>query len=92
MKPDTFTAMRQLIDDIRHHIPFDLPEAYTCSSDDCNGCSMKLLEYLDLELLDWERRLREGVKPNFGDINRLAKTAKKIYRVLDKHGLVNLET
>jgi hypothetical protein len=87
MKPDTPVAMQQLIDTIRQRIPFDLPEAYVCS-DDCNGCSMKLLEYLDMELIEWERRLDAGDRPNFGDINRLAKMAKKIYRVLDKNGLV----
>lgn len=88
MKPDTSTAMRQLIDNIRHHIPFDMPEAYVCT-DNCNGCSMKLLEFLDMELLDWERRLQQGECPGLGDIDRMAKIARKIYRVLDRNGLID---
>jgi len=87
MKPDTPTAMRLLISQVRHNIPFDLPEAYVCS-DNCNGCSLKLLEFLDMELLDWERRLDEGEQPNFGDINRMVKMARSIYRVLQRNGLV----
>lgn len=87
MKPDTTTAMHQLIAQIRQRIPFDLPEAYVCS-DNCNGCSLKLLEFLDMELLDWERRLVEGERPNFGDIKRMVKMARSIHRVLVKNGLV----
>jgi hypothetical protein len=87
MKPDTATAMHQLIVQIRQHIPFDLPEAYVCS-DNCNGCSLKLLEFLDMELLDWERRLGEGERPNFGDIKRMVKMATSIHRVLQKNALV----
>ena len=87
MKPNTSTAMRDIIEQIRGNIPFDLPEAYVCS-DNCNGCSMKLLEFLDMELIDWERRLETGEIPNFGDLNRVAKMGKKIYRVLDRNGLI----
>jgi len=79
--------MRLLISQVRDNIPFDLPEAYVCS-DNCNGCSLKLLEFLDMELLDWERRLDEGERPNFGDIKRMVKMARSIYRVLQRNGLV----
>lgn len=79
--------MRHLIDEIRQAIPFDMPEASMCS-DNCNICTMKLLEYLDMELMDWERRLDAGEMPNFGDISRLQKTGKKIYKALEKNGLV----
>ncbi|MDQ1363684.1 MAG: hypothetical protein QG652_1546 [Pseudomonadota bacterium] len=88
MKPDTTTAMRNLIAEIRRAIPFGTPMASVCS-DNCNGCSMKLLEFLDMELIDWERRLHAGEVPNFGDIARLAKTGRKIYQVMKKNGLVN---
>lgn len=57
-------------------------------SDNCNICTLKLLEYLDTELIDWERRLNAGDIPNLGDINRLAKSSRKIYRALQKNGLV----
>lgn len=78
--------MKQLIDQIRGNIPFDIPEAYACT-DNCNGCSMKLLEFLDMELLDWQRRLADGERPNLGDIQRVAKIARKIHRVLVANGL-----
>jgi len=86
VKPDTKTAMRQLIGQIRTAIPFDLPEARTCDGP-CEGCSMKLLTYLETEVENWEYRLDEGETPNFGDLNRLAKSAGRIHRVLEKNGL-----
>ncbi len=86
-KPDTHTAMRQLIEQIRTSLPFDRPESQLCIGP-CEGCSMKLLNYLDTELLDWEARLGDGEIPTLGDVSRLAKSAKKIYRVLEKNGLL----
>lgn len=71
-------------------MPFDLPEANLCSGK-CNGCSQKLLDYLDTELESWEYRLNAGEAPDFGDINKIAKTSKKIYRVMQKNGLVETE-
>ncbi|MCW8956506.1 MAG: hypothetical protein OQL09_06455 [Gammaproteobacteria bacterium] len=87
MKPDTKTAMHDLIRMIRSKMPFEMPEAQACSGI-CNGCSQKLLEYLDTELISWEQRLDEGDTPNLGDIKRLAKSSLKIYRVLHKNKLV----
>ncbi len=79
--------MRHLIKQIREAIPFDLPEANLCSGK-CNGCSQKLLDYLDSELEDWEYRLQDGETPDFGEIQRIAKTSKKIYKILDRNGLI----
>lgn len=79
--------MRQLIQQVRSAMPFALPEANLCSGK-CNGCSQKLLDYLDSELQDWEYRLADGESPDFGDIHRIAKTSKKIYRVMQRNGLV----
>jgi hypothetical protein len=87
MKPDTSTAMRQLIVQVRDAIPFDLPAAQACTGE-CNGCSVKLLEYLDRELADWEIRLAAGERPNLGDLHRLGRTTRKVYRVLAANGLV----
>lgn len=87
MKPDTTTAMHQLIAEVRAVMPFDRPEAQLCSAD-CTGCSQKLLGFLNGELEDWERRLDAGERPNFGDLDRLAKTSRRIYRVLERNGLV----
>jgi hypothetical protein len=80
-------AMQQLIEQVRVAMPFNLPEANLCSGK-CNGCSQKLLDYLDVELEGWEYRLRIGEEPDFGEIQRIAKTSKKIYRVMQKNNLI----
>ena len=87
MKPDTTTAMRQLITQVRDAIPFDLPAARACVGE-CNGCSVKVLEYLDGELCAWEARLAAGERPSIGDLHRLGRTSRKVYRVLAANGLV----
>jgi len=87
VKPDTRTAMHELIRQIRSRIPFDMPEAQACTGI-CNGCSQKLLEYLDTELISWELRLTQGEMPTLGDIKGLARSSIKIYRVLHKNQLV----
>jgi hypothetical protein len=85
-KPDTRTAMRQLIDQIREAIPFDASQAQVCG-DDCNACALKLLEYLDGELGAWEARLDAGETPNLGEVSRLATTGRKVHAALEKNGL-----
>jgi len=90
MKPDTQTAMRQLIAQVRDAVPFDAPEDQVCSGP-CDGCSMKLLAFLESELEGWERRLDQGERPNFGDLSRLAKVSRKVYGVLERNGLVGPE-
>lgn len=87
MKPDTSTAMQNLIDEVRATLPFDASETQLCA-DSCQGCSLKLLEFLETELDEWERKLQQGVKPNFGDIQRMGKICKKVYLVLQKNGVV----
>lgn len=82
--------MHHLIAQVRGAIPFDMPEAQVCL-DGCEGCSRKLLEYLETELTDWERRIDEGDIPNFGDLNTLAKSSRKIHAVLKKNGLIDDE-
>lgn len=88
MKPDTQTAMQDLIRQVREVIPFTDPAAQECP-DLCKGCTPKLLAHLESELDDWQQRLREGETPTLGDIDRLAKMSKKIYRVLQENGLVS---
>jgi len=88
MKPERSIAMQQLIKQVRVAMPFDLPEANLCSGK-CNGCSQKLLDYLDAELEDWELRLKSGEHPDFGEIQRIAKTSKKIYMIMQRNGLVD---
>ena len=87
MKPKTPAAMQQLIQQVREILPFEMPEAYLCDGV-CKGCSLKLLDYLDLELMDWEDRLQKGEIPDLADIQRVAKTSRKIHRVLDRSGVL----
>lgn len=88
MKPKTPIAMQQLIKQVRETLPFGMPESYLCA-DECRGCSLKLLEFLDLELMDWEDRLEKGSVPSLGDIQRLAKISLKIRAVLDRNGVLS---
>ena len=87
MKPDTATAMRQLIEQVRDAIPFDRPEAQVCNGL-CAGCSVKLLDYLDTQLCDWETRLVAGERPSLEDLSRLGGTSRKVYGELAAIGLV----
>ncbi len=87
MKPDVAAAMRQLIAQVRAAIPFDLPEAQLCTGV-CHGCAMKLLDFLDTHLADWEARLDGGERPGLADLSRLASTSRKVHAVLRKNGLI----
>ncbi|MCU7914407.1 MAG: hypothetical protein KZQ65_00555 [Candidatus Thiodiazotropha sp. (ex Gloverina cf. vestifex)] len=79
--------MRQLIRQVREAIPFDLSEEKICG-DTCQGCSSKLLIYLETELDAWEIKLADGIIPNFGDLDRLARQSKKIHHALEQNGLL----
>ena len=88
-KPDTRTAMQNLINQVRQTIPFDTPEAVMCADDSsCQGCSLKLLEFLSMELDNWQQKLDDGEVPNFGDLQKLGKSSRAVYRVLEKNGLI----
>ncbi|MEW8626819.1 MAG: hypothetical protein AB2551_13770 [Candidatus Thiodiazotropha sp.] len=86
-KPNTQVAMRQLIEQIRTQIPFDLSEEERCG-ESCQGCSGKLLIYLESELDEWEVKLDQGAVPGFADLSRLAGKAKKIATLLRRNGLM----
>lgn len=88
-KPDVATAMRDLIGQVREAMPFDAPEANVCSGL-CEGCSLKLLEYMAAELDSWEQRLADGEQPGLKDLSKLAKTARKVHATLVKNGLAGL--
>ena len=83
MRPDTVTAMQTLIDQIRDALPFDQPDAYFCSGA-CRACSQKILDFMDEELCDAQSALDEGHKPTLGELERLAKRAKKVEKSLLK--------
>lgn len=87
-KPNTSDAMRYLIQEVRTALPLDLSPPEVCT-DECRGCSIKLLEYIAMELESWECRLDDGDIPNFGDLKKLARSSNKIYLALQKNGLVD---
>ena len=87
MKPDATTAMQQLIDRIRTAFPFDRPEAQICAGP-CQGCSLKLLGFLESELDGWEGRIVAGERPGLAELSQLIKTSRKIGRALERSGLM----
>lgn len=88
MKPDTCTAMSALIREIRQKIPFDeLDDARVCAGA-CIGCAKNLLEYLEQEIVYWEECLVRAESPTLGDIQKLARSSQKIYKVLQLNQLV----
>lgn len=79
--------MRQLIQQTRKVLPFDMPESQVCHGE-CNGCSLKLLNYLDDELEQWRVRLEGGEKPGLAELSRLAKISRRVYKVVERNGLL----
>ncbi len=88
MKADTTTVMREMIQQIREGFPFELEEDQLCTDTCSVGCPLKLLEYIEQEVLGWEARLDQGEIPNFRDLQSLEKTGRKIHDVLQKNRLV----
>lgn len=78
--------MRHLIQQIRSELPFDLPQSRICNGP-CQGCSVKLLDYMENELLNWEMRLAGGEQPGFAELSGLAKSARRIKKALERNGL-----
>lgn len=89
MKPKTNIVMRKIIQQIKHSFPINISEEELCAETCSHGCPKKLLEYIDVEITEWEQRLENGETPNFGDIQKLSKTSMKIYNVLEKNNLVS---
>ncbi len=87
-KLNTQQAMVALITQIREIFPFSLPKEKLCEGGCNRGCSLKLLEYMDMELSDWQQRLDAGEIPNFTDIQRLGKIAQRTHRALVANGLL----
>jgi hypothetical protein len=87
MKPDSTTAMRQLIARIRAEFPFDHPQAQLCDGP-CSVCSLKLLEHLRSELDAWDERLAGGERPGLAELSALMRTSRKIAAALHKAGLM----
>ncbi|WP_246194631.1 hypothetical protein [Allochromatium palmeri] len=79
--------MRDLIQTLRATLPFGVPEAQICSGN-CQGCSRTLLDFLESELDDWERRLAAGERLGLSEFSRLIQTSHKVRRVLIRNGLL----
>ncbi|QIL90591.1 hypothetical protein GNX18_13070 [Microbulbifer sp. SH-1] len=86
-KPDTRTAIRQIIKQARDTLPFTMPAAELCAGP-CKGCAKKLLELLDGEIVDWEQKLDRGEIPTLGDVNKFGRLCQKIYRAIAANGLI----
>ena len=84
MKPNTTQAMQTLIADIKQGLPFDAPEAQLCSGL-CVGCPKKVMAYMEDEVLACEQALNNGQVPSLGEVQQLAKTAKKVHKVMVKN-------
>ena len=77
--------MTDLIGQVRSALPFAADPDDLCRGE-CQGCALKLLEYLDGELRDWEGRLAAGESPRLGDLHRLGRPARKVHGVLARSG------
>ena len=89
MKPNVTNAMQQLIARIRTTFPFDQAEAQICAGP-CQGCSLKLLGFLESELDGWEARIDAGKHPGLAELSQLIRTSRKIARALEKSGLMSV--
>ena len=92
MKPRTDVVMSDIIHKIKDTFPFSMGEEELCGDTCSHGCALKLLDFLYMEVTDWEERLEDGYIPNFKDIQKITKTSKKIYRALEKNNLVGSNT
>lgn len=88
MKPKTDVVMADIIEQIKDKFPFDMSEEEMCADTCAYGCPRNLLEYMHAEITDWEARLDNGETPNLQDIQKISKTGRKIYKVLQKNDLV----
>jgi hypothetical protein len=91
MKPDVKTAMENLIKEARATIPFKLSFSGNCEGR-CDECPEKLMEYLDIDLLNWEDKLKKGIVPTITDLQILARQCKETYAVLQKRGYITVTT
>ena len=88
MKPSTTQAMSELIKQIKAALPLDQSEGLVCTGQ-CQICPEKLVEYISMELENWEYRINTGEIPSFKDLSKLARSGKKIYAALDKKGFID---
>lgn len=83
-KPNTKTAMQQLIAQIQQAIPLNLNEAQMCQGE-CLGCSKKMLEMLDAEISYWQYT---DAIPSLKDLKNLENIGRRTYKILKRNQLV----
>lgn len=84
-KPNTKTAMQQLIAQIQLIIPLNLDEAQMCQGE-CLGCSKKMLEMLDAEISYWQY---SDAVPSLKDLKNLENIGRRTYKILKRNQLVS---
>ncbi|MEZ8429907.1 hypothetical protein AB6C64_21540, partial [Vibrio cyclitrophicus] len=73
----------------REWIPYIKSETFICGpKGNCSGCSKKLLEMVDSELMYWEHSISIGQGPNFEELRRFGKLCSSVRRGLERNGLV----
>ncbi|MCG9737263.1 hypothetical protein L1D32_03695 [Shewanella insulae] len=88
-KPDSTTAMLQLIDQVRQAMPLNEPETFVCGpKGSCIGCPKKLLELVDTEIGYWESAIEQGETPLLGEVSRFAKLCRNVHRGLARSGIL----
>ncbi|CAH6794630.1 conserved hypothetical protein [Vibrio chagasii] len=88
-KPDLNSAMLNLIEEVKNELPLYESETFICGpKGNCSGCSKKLLEMVDTELMYWEHSISMGQGPNFEELRRFGKLCSSVRRGLERNGLV----
>lgn len=80
--------MENLIKEARARLPFDFPFESYCEGR-CEECPFKLMEFLDIDLCDWEDGLKQGKVPTLNDVHRLGRDCKEIHDILLKKGFID---
>jgi hypothetical protein len=90
-KPNVKTAMENLIKEARAKMPFNLSFGGNCEGR-CDEYPEKLLEYLDIDLLNWEDKLKKGIVPTLTDLERLGRECRETYEILKNRGIIQATT
>ncbi|CAK2086480.1 hypothetical protein [Vibrio crassostreae] len=88
-KPDLNSAMLNLIEEVKNELPLYESETFICGpKGNCSGCSKKLLDMVESELMYWEHSISIGQGPNFEELRRFGKLCSSVRRGLERNGLV----
>jgi len=87
MKPRTREAMQALLYSIEQNLPLYAPESSICQNK-CLGCPKKMMQFIEGEYEYWQQMLADEETPTLGDIQNLARSTKKIHKVLRSNGII----